>query len=102
MSKKGTNQHQKYDQKCFLWCHVRDINPAKIHPERTTHNYKELANNLNYDGVEFPAQEKDFSKIETKNIICINVFCYESRMTFPIYISNQKFKNSMDLLLVTN
>ena len=27
------------------------------------------------------------------------MFCYENRMTFPIYISNQKFENSMDLLL---
>ena len=50
--------------------------------------------------VEFPVQEKIFSKIEKKNNICINVFCYEYRLTFPIYISNQKFENSMDLLLI--
>ena len=24
------------DQKCFLWCHVRHINPVKIHPEWIT------------------------------------------------------------------
>ena len=24
----------KKDQKCFLWCHVRYINPSKEHPER--------------------------------------------------------------------
>ena len=48
--------------------------------------WQKLANNLNYDGVEFPVQEKDFSKIEMKNNICINVFCYESRLVFPIYI----------------
>ena len=45
---------------------------------------------------------KNFSKIETKNNICINVFCYENKLTFPIYISDQKFKTSMDLLLVSN
>ena len=22
------------DQKCFLWCHLRHINPSKEHPER--------------------------------------------------------------------
>ena len=43
--------------------------------------------------IEFPVQEKDFWKIETKNNICING-------TFPIYVSDQKFENSMDLLLV--
>ena len=21
-------------QKCFLWCHIRHINPSKEHPER--------------------------------------------------------------------
>ena len=47
-------------------------------------------------------REKDFSKIEKKNNICINVFCYENKLVFPIYISNQKFENSMDLLLVTD
>ena len=60
---------------------------------------KKLANNINYDGVEFPVRKKDFSKIETKNDICINVFCYENKLTFPIYNSDQQFENSMDLLL---
>ena len=35
-----------------------------------------------------------------KNNICINVFCYENKLTFPVYISDQKVKNSMDLLLI--
>ena len=45
-------------------------------------------------------QEKDFNKTETKNNICINVFYYESKLNFPIYNSDQEFKNSTDLLLV--
>ena len=56
----------------------------------------------NYDGVGFQVQGKDFSKIEKKNNIWINVFCYENKLTFPIYFSDQKFENSMDLILVTN
>ena len=28
------------------------------------------------------------------------MFFNENRLTFPIYISNQKFENSMDLLLI--
>ena len=28
------------------------------------------------------------------------MFCYENRLTFPICISDQKFENLMDLLLV--
>ena len=45
-------------------------------------------------------REKDFSKIETKSNICINVYCYENKLTFPICVSDQKFENLMDLLLV--
>ena len=45
-------------------------------------------------------QEKDFSKIEVKNNICINVYGYENELVFPIYVSDQKFEDSMDLLLL--
>ena len=91
-SKKGLINIKNNDQKCFLWCHVRHINPVKIHPERITREDKKLANNLNYDGVRFPVREKDFSKIEKKNNICINVFCYENKLIFSIYVSNKNLK----------
>ena len=45
-------------------------------------------------------QEKDFSKIEVKNNICINVFGYENGLAFPIYVSDQKFEDSVHLLLL--
>ena len=47
-------------------------------------------------------QEKDFSKIQVKTNICINVFGYENELFFPIYISKQKFEDSMDLLLLND
>ena len=47
-------------QKCFLWCHVRHVNPVKIHPERITREDKELDNDLNHDGVKFPVARKRF------------------------------------------
>ena len=56
----------------------------QIQPERITREGKKLVHNLNHDGIEFPVQEKDFSKIETENNISINVFCYENRLVFPI------------------
>ena len=45
-------------------------------------------------------EEKDFSKIKVKNNICINVFGYENGLVFRIYVSDQKFEDSMDLLLL--
>ena len=59
-----------------------------------------MANNLNYDGIEFPIKENDFKKIEIQNNISINGFGFENKLVFTIYISNKKFKDSMDLLLL--
>ena len=53
-------------------------------PEKIRNEDKEFISNLDYDGIEFPVQVKDFSKIEVKNNICINVFGYEVELVFPI------------------
>ena len=47
-------------------------------------------------------REKYFNKIEIINSVCINMFAYENRLVFPIYVSDQHFKDSMDLLLLKN
>ena len=98
--KKGLINIKNQGQKCFLWCHVRHINPSKEHPERIKKTDKKIAEKLNYDGIEFPLQEKDFSKIEVQNNICITVFGYENGLVFPIHVSDQKFEDSIDLLLL--
>ena len=81
-----------------LWCHVRHINPTQDHRGRIKKTDRRLAGNLNYEGIEFPVQEKDFSKIEVQNNIFINVFGYENELVYPIFISKQKFEDSMYLL----
>ena len=45
-------------------------------------------------------KKKDFNKIEVENSICINAFGYENEFVFPIYLSDKKFEDSMDLLLL--
>ena len=42
------------DQKYFVRCHIKHINPVKIHPERFTQKDKELVYDLNYEGTKFP------------------------------------------------
>ena len=84
--KKGLINIKKSDQKCFLWWHVRHINPVKTYSKRIRQTDRELANNLDYDRIEFSIREKDFGKIETENSLCINVFSHENRLIFPIHI----------------
>ena len=98
--RKGLINIRNNDQKCFLWCHVRHINPSKEHPGKIKGVDRRLASNLNYDRTEFPVKENDFKKIEIQNNISINAFGYKNKLVFPIYISNKKFKDSMDLLLL--
>ena len=61
-------------------------------PERITQNDKKITNDLDYDRVKFPVREKDFGKIEKKNNICINVFRFENRLTFPFTFQIKNLK----------
>ena len=101
-SMKGLINIKNNDNKCFLWCRIRHLNPLERHPERITKADKNMVNNLDYEGIEFPVSRKDYSKIEQKNNICINVFCYKNNSVYPVYILDQKFKDCMDLLLITD
>ena len=60
--RKGLISIKNKDQKCFLWCHARHNNPSKEHPGKINEIDKKIAKKLDYDGIEFPVQEKDFSK----------------------------------------
>ena len=71
-----------------------------MHPERITQKDRKLINDLNCEGIKFLVLSNDFSKIEIKNKIYFNVFCYENILPFTIYISDQKFKDSMNLFLL--
>ena len=84
---KGLINIKNNDNKCFLCCHIRHLNPLKIHPERITKVDKNMVNDLDYEGIKFPVSKKDYCKIEKKNNICINVFCYENDLTYPVYVS---------------
>ena len=90
------------DNKCFLWCHIRSLNPLNMRPERITKADRRMVNDLDYEDIEFPVSKKDYCKIEPKNSICINVFCYENDLIYPSQISNKKFQKCMDLLLMTD
>ena len=63
---------------------------------------KNIINDLNYEGIKFPVSKKDYCKIERQNNVCINAFCYENGSTYPVSGSNQKFRDCMDLFLISD
>ena len=58
----------------LFWCHIRHLNPLKIHPERTAISNKIMVNDLDYEGIKFPVSKKDYSKIEQKIIFPLMYF----------------------------
>ena len=89
------------NDKFFIWCSIRHFNPLKIHSEGIIKTDKDMVNNLDYEGIKFSVSGKYFGKIEQRNSICINLFCYENNLAYPVYVSDQGFRNRIDLLLIT-
>ena len=58
-------------------------------------------NELNYFYIEFPVSIKQYNNIEKQKIINVNVFGYEEKQFFPIYVSKEHFTNVLNLLLIT-
>ena len=85
--KKGLINIKNNDQKCFLWCHVRHINPIKIHPERITQKDESLLMILIIMKLNFLCRKKILVKLRQKTTFTSIFFCYENKLTFPIYIS---------------
>ena len=99
--RKGLINMKNDDNECFRWCHIRYLNPQDVHPERIKKIDKEYINQLDYSEIEFPVTTKKYNKIEKQNEININVFGYENKQPYPIYISKEKYEKHMELLLIT-
>ena len=82
-------------------CHVRHLNCDGIKLSKITNKEKEISESLNYNGIEFPVSKKNYCKISVMNKININVFCYEDKVVYPIYLSDQSFNDTLDLLLIS-
>ena len=95
------NMKNDKDNECFRWCHIRHLNPQDKYPQRIKKVDKQFIENLNYSGIEFPVTTKQYNKIEKQNKININVFGYEDRQPYPIYVSKEKYEDCMNLLLIT-
>ena len=95
-SRKGLIDIQNDDNKCFLWCHVRHLCPIDKNPQRITKKTENLLIILTMRVLIFLSQKKIIVKLNRK----VNVFCYENKTNYPVYLSDQD--DSMDLLLLSN
>ena len=57
-SVKGLINIKNNDNKCFLLCHIRHLNPLKIHPQRITKADENMVNDLDFEDVKFLVSKK--------------------------------------------
>ena len=50
---------------------------------------------------DFPVNVKDYGKIEWQNSIDVDVFGYENKQFYPIYVSKQHSEDVPNLLRIT-
>ena len=102
-ARKGLINIKNEDQKCFLYCLIYHLNKDKIkkNPQRVS-GYKQYENTVDFTGINFPVAIKDIPKIEENNNISVNVFGYESKSTFPIYLSSKQSETPLNLLLISD
>ena len=90
------------DNRCFMWCVLRALNPKDRDQERVDTELREKENTLNMKGIEYPMSLKDLNKFEKQNpSISITVPGYERKSIYPLRNSNcMDRENKIILLLI--
>ena len=100
--KKAIINMKNEDNKCFLWCVLRALNPCEKNPQRIDKKLKEKENTLNMDGIEYPVSLKDIDNFGNQNpTISITVFGYERKIVYPLRNSdNTDREHNIILILI--
>ena len=83
--KKAIINMQNKDNKCFLWCVLRALNPKDTNPQRLDKELMGKENTLNMKGIDYPVSLGDLNKFEKQNpTISITVLGYERKGVYPL------------------
>jgi hypothetical protein len=99
-NKKATINIKNEDDKCFVYCLARvlDPHPEKKNLERVSKHLKRVINELKLDEIKTPVSMRDIPDIEKKYNISINVYGHNSEDFSVIRTTKQKFNKHVDLL----
>ena len=112
-NKKAIVNMKNKDDKCFMWCVLRALNPSKDkHPSRIDEDLKNKEDTLNMEGIDYPVSLKDIKRFEKQNLdISISVLGYsKEERVYPLRISEYtkakkgkyERKHNIILLLIKN
>ena len=100
--KKAIINMKNKDNRCFLWCVLRKLNPKDDHAERVDKELMEKENTLNMEGIEYPVSFKDINKFEKQNPnISITVLGYnEKDKVHPLSVSEYVYNREHNIILL--
>ena len=109
-NKKALINMENEDNKCFLWCVLRALNPSNDkHPSRIDKDLKSKEHTLNMEGIAYPVDFKDVKRFEKQNPdISISILGYsKDERIYPLRISEytkskDERKYDIVLLLIKN
>ena len=101
-NKKAIINMENRDNKCFLWCVLRALNPCEKKQKRRDKELKLKENTLNMNGIEYPVSLKDINKFENQNpTLSITVLGYnEKDKVFPLRASEYVYMREHDIVLM--
>ena len=103
-NRKATINIQNEDDKCFMYCLGRalDPNPEKSHLERVNKHLKDVCHELGLDQIKMPVSMKDIPKIEEKFNISINIFGHKGADIHPLSLTKLTGRKHVDLLVTSD
>ena len=60
-----------------------------MHPERIKKADKNMVNDVDYEGIEFPISKKILERLKRRRIFAL-MSCYANNMVYPVYVSSGK------------
>ena len=88
-NKKAIINMKNQDDKCFLWCVLRALNPKNKNAERIDNDLKSKEDTLNMQGIQYPVSLRGIDRFEHLNPeISISVLGYnEEEKVYPLKVS---------------
>ena len=103
-NKKATINIQNSDDKCFIYCLGRALDPT---PEKKNLNcvskhLRTVCESLGLNNIMTPVNEQELPKIESQFNISINLFSHSNSDIYPIRITQSTAEKHVDLLVTSN